>query len=88
MTFQEGSRLRRIGNGCFQGSDLEEFVAPPGLKEIGSIAFYRCKGLKRVVLNEDLEVLADKDDYGIFQSSGVEEVTLPSTLREIGQRMF
>ena len=70
--FQEGSRLQKIACCCFIDADLEEFVAPPGLKEIEGGAFYGCKNLKRIVLNEGLETLndryIDREDsyYGVF----------------------
>lgn len=59
MTFAEGSQLRKIGNGCFVGCGLEEFVAPPSLRTIGAGAFKQCRDLKRAVLNEGLEVVGE-----------------------------
>ena len=40
------------------------------------------------MLNEGLEVLADKDGFGIFQNTEIEEITLPSTLMKIGKLTF
>ena len=59
VIFQEGSRLQEICELCFYGSGLEEFVAPPGLKEIEGAIFLGCENLKRVQLNEGLEALND-----------------------------
>lgn len=73
--FEEGSKLEKIGNFCFFGSGLKEFLAPPELKEIKGRAFMNCKNLKRVVLNEGLMVLGEDDRdfngssvkiYGVF----------------------
>ena len=65
------------------------------MKEIGSTAFCRCTNLKRVVLNEGLEVLGTdeyKDDgnwySGVFQGSTIESVTLPSTLKRVEYNAF
>ena len=68
VTFQEGSRLQKISFSCFEDSGLEEFVAPSGLREIEGGAFYGCKSLKQVVLNEGLEALADNASSGVFQN--------------------
>ena len=87
VTFQEMSQLESIMEKCFRGSGLEEFIAPPGLKEIGDEAFKSCKSLKRVVLNEGLTTLPGGFN-GVFQWSGLEEITLPSTLEEIGNSCF
>ena len=54
--------LQKIGTSCFYRSCLEEFVAPQRLREIEGKAFNSCYELKRVVLNEGLEVLKDEYD--------------------------
>lgn len=71
-------------------SGLEEFDAPPGLKEILRWTFYECKNLKKVVLNEGLETLGDYNcRYNmLFWNSSIEEITLPSTLKEINGCVF
>ena len=86
VVFAKGSRLEQIGENCFYDSSLEEFIAPPGLKEIKDGTFKYCWNLKRVVLNEGLAVLGE-NNY-VFQDSGFEEITLPSTLEKIGNRTF
>ena len=86
--------LQKIGTSCFYRSGLEEFVAPQRLREIEGKAFNSCYKLRRVTLNEGLEVL--KDEYneewkqysGVFPYCKIEEITLPSTLKEIGQCTF
>lgn len=82
ICFQGDCELEKLGDGCFSGSGLEEFVAPPRLRRIGSAAFCGCASLRRVVLNEGLETVVGASQTGAFQSSGVEEITLPGTLRE------
>ena len=68
---------------CFYNSGLEKFIAPQSLKEIYGTAFYCCKSLKRVVLNEGLETLSNYYSGGVFENSGIEEIRLPSTLKKI-----
>lgn len=40
-----GSRLERIGEGTFDGTNIREFVAPPSLREVGIAAFINCQYL-------------------------------------------
>lgn len=80
---------------CFSGSNLEEVVFPPSIREVGAKAFYGCKQLKRVQLNESLERLGAReivDRYNfegqVFARSAIESVTLPSTLKRIEKETF
>ena len=50
---------------------------------MGSV-FYGCHELKRVVLNDGLEVLEDDANFGVFENSGIGRIALPSTLKHIG----
>lgn len=68
VTFREGSRLEKIGKYCFAGSGIEEFRAPPSLREIGAGAFELCENLKLVSLNEGLETIG-KDGARSFSNS-------------------
>lgn len=83
VVFQEDSRLETIELDCFSDSGLEEFRAPPKLKEIHDKAFSGCMNLKRVVLNDGLEWLGSA-----FTKSGIEEITLPKTLKNVGRGAF
>ena len=47
--------LEKIGQKCFHGTAITEFLAPSSLREIGDRAFACCGSLERVVLNEGLE---------------------------------
>lgn len=57
VVFSKGSRLREIGDHCFDKTGLKAFRAPPSLRKIGNGAFFSCKNLQHVVLNEGLEVM-------------------------------
>lgn len=57
VIFPKNSSLEVIGTGCFRGSGLEQIRTPQGLKTIEEQAFTECARLKRVSLNEDLQVL-------------------------------
>ena len=45
VTFEEKSRLERIGKECFCGSSIEELTLPSTLSDIGTNAFGNCSGL-------------------------------------------
>ena len=87
LAFQEGCRLRKIDSKAFTYSGLRSFVAPAGLRTLRG-AFYECLYLRRVALNEGLEVLGAENDVGVFQNTYVEEVLLPSTLKRIWDKAF
>ena len=57
IVFADGSRLKEIGKECFTFTALKMFEAPPSLRKICSGAFFSCKNLQRVALNEGLEVV-------------------------------
>ena len=75
MVLPEGSQLERIGENCFHGTAITEFLAPPSLREIGSGAFSGCKNLERVALNEGLERLGECGDdryrIGVFNGAKI-----------------
>ena len=48
VEFAAGSKLEKIGFGCFSGSGLIELSFPEGLTEIGAEAFDDCVNLKTV----------------------------------------
>lgn len=59
ICFEDGAMIEKIGAGAFTGTGLKEFIAPPSLREIKDFAFARCRYLKCVQLNEDIESVAD-----------------------------
>ncbi|MCZ2781733.1 leucine-rich repeat domain-containing protein, partial [Metamycoplasma hominis] len=57
---------------------------PDSVKEIGESAFFGCRNLKEVILNEGLE----KIGTAAFRSTKIESITIPSSLKEIGYLAF
>ena len=45
VTFEEKSRLERIGKECFYGSSIKELIFSPTLSDIGTNAFDNCGNL-------------------------------------------
>ena len=93
VTFK-GDTLKRLATRCFESCMMEEFRAPQGLREVEYGAFFDCKRLRDVVLNEGLTTLGKcehksaYDSRGMFKGSEVQYVTLPSTLRILGDDVF
>ena len=103
VTFAEGSRLEKIGAGCFKYSDIEEITFPGTLREIGEDALYNCRRL-RVVWVED-GCVPDvrnyvKDDVVVLSTNAMvgdkllrdlrqfSEVVIPEGVEKIGGHWF
>lgn len=43
VSFQQGSRLEKIGAECFAKSGLKEIVLPESVREVGAKAFWLCE---------------------------------------------
>ncbi|AUW37073.1 hypothetical protein C1937_01235 [Metamycoplasma hominis] len=54
------------------------------IKEIGEGAFYGCKSLKEVVLNEGLEIIGNR----AFLNTKIKSITIPGSVKEIGNWAF
>lgn len=52
VRFLKGSRLEKIGDGAFAGTDIRDFVAPQSLREVGHAAFINCKSLMSANLGQ------------------------------------
>ena len=61
-----------------------DLSAARGLKALGRDAFRYCRGLRRVLLNEGLEIICPR----CFSGSGVERIMFPCTLRRIEDGVF
>ena len=79
--------LKIIKPRCFHNSEIERIVIPKGVEEIQENAFYCCKNLKKVLLEEgsQLKVIGREVFMGC---SGLTDIFLPDGLTEIGLRAF
>ena len=68
----------------FFDSNIEKVTMPSTLEKIGGGAFWGCKNLKKVTLNEGLKEI----EQVAFAGAGIEEITIPTTVEEIGERAF
>ena len=55
LIFPDNCRLEKISAFAFARTDIESFVAPPSLREIGQMAFFNCENLEHVELNAQIE---------------------------------
>ena len=76
----------RIGNHWFYYTDVESATVPDSVREIGADAFYGCKSLKHVRLQECSAL--EKVGIRCFQGSALEEITIPKGVREIKEHTF
>ena len=85
MKFEEGSRLKEIGESAFQNcTSLAKINPPEGLTSVGNYAFRDCRDLKNIQLPAGLERIGVR----CFSGSGLEELVLPSSVREVSPCAF
>ena len=63
---------------------IREIVIPKTVKSIGDNAFYECKNLIDVTLQEGLESIGEL----CFWNTGLKEISIPSTVTSIGSGCF
>ena len=76
-----------VGNKAFMHCEhLEraDLRAARGLKALGEEAFQLCTGLRRVLLNDGLEVVCGSS----FRCTGLDEVAIPGSVWYVGNRAF
>lgn len=83
IIFNKG--LIYIGDYAISESDnLIEFNSPTTLKKIGEGAFYGCKNLQKISLNEGLKAIGKN----AFEDCCLVEVLVPSTVTNFGRNIF
>ncbi|MGN1432652.1 MAG: leucine-rich repeat protein [Ruminococcus sp.] len=74
-----------IGSAAFYNSDIEKITFPSSVDSIGWWAFYGCKKLSFVELNDGLNII----EYGAFMNChNLKEISLPYTVYSIGEDAF
>ena len=81
ITFADGSRLERIGTGCFSRTRIEELTLPGTLVEVGEKAFKICSNLRRIRLEGEREVDLTRSDLPDSVQVIFLSVTLPGGVR-------
>ena len=65
-------------------TDINEIMTPESLREIGKKAFYGCRGLTKVVLQEGIQSIGDE----CFQHCDLDSVVIPCSLTKLGYNAF
>lgn len=87
ISFNENSKLEKIGKFAFQRSDaLKEVEFPASLKSIGKYAFNGCSSLVLVVFPEESNLQYIKRNA--FKFAGLKSLSLPAKLMLIGSAAF
>ncbi|QKX38297.1 leucine-rich repeat protein [Metamycoplasma hominis] len=69
---------------AYLDKEATKVTIPDSVKEICKGAFYGCKNLKEVILNEGLEKIGAE----AFKYTNIESITIPGTVKEIGVEAF
>lgn len=78
INFEEGSRLKSIGNQAFRECNaLEYFEMPNSVDSVANSSFYECESLKSIRMGENLRVL---DRSAIGHCNSLVECIIPSNI--------
>jgi len=76
--------VESIGEGAFQNTNVVKVTVPRSIKTIGRFAFYMCRSLSEVTLNEGLERIGSS----AFYFSAVKEINIPGSIQTIDTSTF
>ena len=83
LVFPENSKLKAIGLGAFQTSQISSIEIPASVKSIGSGAFGSC-GITNLTFETGSQLIAiysDRNQNGAFEGNNLTQVRMPSTLK-------
>jgi hypothetical protein len=86
ITFKEGSRLRRIGDGAFCHTSIEKIQIPASVEFIGKATFFYCRSLCEITFEEGSKLQRIED--GAFRYTDIKTIQIPSSVEFIGERVF
>lgn len=86
VTFgEEEFDVSAIGPEAFSGLDISSIEVPSSVREIGAWAFYLCRRLREVKLEEGLLSIGD---FCFQDNSALLEIDIPSTVEDVGKGSF
>lgn len=77
--------VRRIYKKSFSFSGLESIEIPSSVRKIGKYAFFNCKSLNKIILNEGIVELGESS---FANNESLESITLPNSLKTIKSNAF
>ncbi|BFU26626.1 leucine rich repeat protein bspa family [Entamoeba histolytica] len=79
------TEVKRIGNGCFEGSQIEEITIPSNVIDIGNDCFAYCNKLTNITLHEGIKEIPK----GFMKYCGqIEKIQLPQSITKISTESF
>ena len=87
VSFQEGSKLERIGWGTFGYSSLPQITIPDSVTQIDSYAFYFCSKLSSVEISENSK-LTQMGGYVFKADTNLKSLYIPDSVTLIGVYLF
>lgn len=77
--------LVKIGQRCFEGSQIKQITIPDTVTEIGESAFAYCNYLTSITLPPLLQEISN---YMFSQCKGITAITIPASVTKIGSSAF
>ena len=87
VTFEEGTKLERIGWGAFGYSSLPAITIPDSVTRIDGYAFYFCSKLTDVTIGEHSE-LKEMGEYIFRADTKITSLYIPDGVTKIGADIF
>ena len=87
VTFEEGTKLERIGWGAFGYSNLPSVIIPDSVTRIDGYAFYYCSKLSSVEISENSK-LASMGEYVFKGDTNLKNLYIPDGTAKIGWNIF
>ena len=87
VTFEEGSKLERIGWGAFGYSSLPAITIPDSVTQIDGYAFYYCSKLSNVEISENSK-LTRMGEYVFKADTSLTSLYIPDCTVQIGAGLF
>ena len=87
VTFEDGSKLERIGWGAFGYSNLPSVTIPDSVTRIDGYAFYYCSKLSSVEISENSK-LASMGEYVFKADTKLKNLYIPDGVNSIGWNIF
>ena len=87
VTFEEGTKLERIGWGAFGYSSLPAITIPDSVTRIDGYAFYYCSKLTDVAISENSK-LESLGEYAFKADTKMTSLYIPDGVTKIGTAIF
>ncbi|MBR1377748.1 MAG: leucine-rich repeat protein [Bacteroidaceae bacterium] len=77
--------VKRLGNNCFNGTNIEELIVPEGIEELGQYCFSGCGKLRHISLPSTLRHIEMGCFSGCYQ---LDSIYIPDGVTSLGRDCF